>query len=1089
MRAKHNTTFGALRWLGLSGLALMTLTSCLSEAPEGIGESLPAQTTVRMDFFARPLPEIPLPNDLATRFDPSSATGRRINASMITPSKFESRVRELVDQMDGWGTMQQISIPFTGPLDIQSIVDGHRDTDYDPSNDVVYLIDIDPTSKEFGKLFPVDVGEGNYPVVLERIEYWKNDPRNWTLALLVEEGNEDRDGDGEMDLGGDLNGNNIIDSPEEFPEDTDADGVLDGGNYLPGATPALDDLAARADALMTFYERETNTLLMRPVAPLRERTTYAVVVTRRLLDADGRPVGSPYPWPHHSAQTMALHKLPEVLPEGTTMSDVAFAFTFTTQSIESSWIAVRDGLYGHGIQKHLGEEYPADLEQLLEVRVDEKFFSDVANPYVMYTENWFDTYKLLVAQVVGQDLNSLEGKLLLDSQKYVDYAVIGSYVSPQLFPREDPAAPGKWIGYNDQKWPEDLDRVKAEARPESVFFWLFMPRKEISARKDGGHVPVVFLGHGYTGARWDTVTLAGHFAKFGIATIGIDNVSHGIGLSEEELEQIYPIMDVFGMRQLMEAILTDRATDQNADGVKDSGADFWSTYLFHTRDVVRQSALDYMQLIRIVKSFDGVRTWDLDVNRDGKPDLAGDFDGDGVVDIGVDSIITMTGGSLGGMMSTYTGSLEPHIDAIAPIAGGGVLTTLGARSQQGGVREAFILRVMCPLYTGTWNKDTGMSVIETIIPDLNDTAEKTIAEVGGLVPGDTVILENLDNGERECANVAPDGTWRVGIKSDMGHRHRLIFYEGPVLAGDPECSLREGASGIEKLIIDTFEAEVTFQGETFEKGKPLVALAEGFGLRRGTPAMRRLFGLGQLIADSADMAVVATHLMDEPLTYPGTGEQTGTHAMIVTTGGDMNVPVDGGMAMARAAGVLEFLKPDDRYGVPLNQVLLNTYQAEAAHTIGRYFDSAGNPVHIDVENFSQGTDPWGADIPRLDPPLHNWYEDKLCDAQGCGVSGAIFPFPQPQGQHGFAFPGGLLDKGRSMCRQACVPDPTVVDPPADPCGCETLQGFDIGSFMFNVLGRYLASGGRVWDIDMCNSRNDCPDIPAPPEFRDKATLR
>ena len=47
----------------------------------------------------------------------------------------------------------------------------------------------------------------------------------------------------------------------------------------------LYDLAARADALMTFYESETNTLIARPVEPLRERTTYAVVVTRRLLDS------------------------------------------------------------------------------------------------------------------------------------------------------------------------------------------------------------------------------------------------------------------------------------------------------------------------------------------------------------------------------------------------------------------------------------------------------------------------------------------------------------------------------------------------------------------------------------------------------------------------------------------------------------------------------------------------------------------------------------------------------------------------------------------------------------------------------------
>ena len=32
---------------------------------------------------------------------------------------------------------------------------------------------------------------------------------------------------------------------------------------------------------MTWYERETNTLIIRPVVPLREETRYAVVLTER----------------------------------------------------------------------------------------------------------------------------------------------------------------------------------------------------------------------------------------------------------------------------------------------------------------------------------------------------------------------------------------------------------------------------------------------------------------------------------------------------------------------------------------------------------------------------------------------------------------------------------------------------------------------------------------------------------------------------------------------------------------------------------------------------------------------------------------
>ena len=81
-------------------LALVVGTvGCLSEPPQGIAPSQPASTTVKMDFYHRPLPELPLPNDVATRFDPTSATQLRVNASMVAPTHFEMRVRELIDQI------------------------------------------------------------------------------------------------------------------------------------------------------------------------------------------------------------------------------------------------------------------------------------------------------------------------------------------------------------------------------------------------------------------------------------------------------------------------------------------------------------------------------------------------------------------------------------------------------------------------------------------------------------------------------------------------------------------------------------------------------------------------------------------------------------------------------------------------------------------------------------------------------------------------------------------------------------------------------------------------------------------------------
>ena len=72
---------------------------CFSSEPEAIQNTESATTTVKMDFYARPLPEIPLPNDLATRYDSTSPTKRRINASLIAPARFESDVRKQIDEI------------------------------------------------------------------------------------------------------------------------------------------------------------------------------------------------------------------------------------------------------------------------------------------------------------------------------------------------------------------------------------------------------------------------------------------------------------------------------------------------------------------------------------------------------------------------------------------------------------------------------------------------------------------------------------------------------------------------------------------------------------------------------------------------------------------------------------------------------------------------------------------------------------------------------------------------------------------------------------------------------------------------------
>ena len=1103
-------------------LALIALSATACQAPEGLMRSAPAAVTVKFDFDHRPLPEIPLPNDIATRPDPDSATGLRVNASMIAPTAMEERVRRLIDSLDGWGAYQPISIPFTGPIDPASVLAGHRDPDYRLDNDVVYLINVDRDSDEFGKVHPLDIGNGNYPVVLEdRDRYGINDPNADSISLVFNERNEDLNGNGEIDPGEvdadqdgevdpeeDLNGNGYLDPPE----DLDADGYLDAPNYLPASvlssmgkdpSPASDDLAGRADALMTFFDKQTNTLIVSPMEPLRGRTTYAVVVTRRLLDEGGRPVGSPFRYINHTDQTEDLEALPEVLASLPYLSleDVAFAWPYTVQSIDEPWVAVRQGLYGVGPQAHLAEEFPAEIAGFLPLKDPERNPSFAGrNVYTMYHEDWVLALNLIVTNLLGGDAESEQVRAQLESHAYIDYHVMGWYESPQLWERFERDAEGNVVKderglpvqrpLDEQSWPQDLDRVAAPARAEKVYFWLTIPRKEVSVRGEGKPAPVLLLGHGYGSNRvGETIGFAGFLAQFGIATLVVDNVSHGLGLDPSQEQQARLLLTGQGLGPLADAVAKGRAYDIDGDGVVDSGADFWTAYLFHTRDMMRQSALDYMQLIRILRSFDGSRRWNFDLDGDGQPELAGDFDGDGVLDVSAESPIYAMGGSLGGIMSTILGGVEPAVDAIVPIAGGGRLTDVGIRSKQGGVPEAVLLRTMGPMYMVTIQPD-GVAELAVHATFGNGLEKLTFGTVGGVLPGDTVVAADLDNGEVACAYVLPAdpsdtealGRARVPLATNEGDRLELRFYRGPSLIPDEDaCILVPGAEPYR--VVNESQLAINYGGKDIPAGE-LRAVTEGLGLRRTHPELRRFMSIGQMVLDPADPGVHARN-MRGGLTYPELGEEVKTRALIVTSVGDMNVPANTGLTVARAAGFVNYRDPDLRYagtpyeGLPANEILLRTYTAEAVNTLKRFTfsDDLNTGVHMDVENFSQGEDLWGDRVPRLDPPLRLV---RSYDELDGGWSGAVFTYALPEGQHGFALPGDQTDQKVAECAE---------NQPKDECLAQW-KGvvYDVGWYMMHTIGAFVTEPTQSPLGDKCNTRDQCGNIPEPPPARSQADL-
>jgi hypothetical protein len=255
------------------------------------------------DVSHQPLPEIPLPNDQATRLDPTSPTGRRLNISTTAKTRYESRTRAQFNRLDGFGAYGPVTARFSKALDLGNLVARHQ-RNLDFRDDAVFLFNVDPRCSRFGEEVALDFGRGRFPVTLMshslrvpdarapkgyRLDESDNrlfayDPEGESSSVMFNQWNEDLDGDGQLGPG----------------EDRDGDGVLDVANFvdptacdaLAFGTPAHDRCIA--DHLMSWYERETNTLIARPVWPLEERCTYAVVFTNRLVGADALPVESPF---------------------------------------------------------------------------------------------------------------------------------------------------------------------------------------------------------------------------------------------------------------------------------------------------------------------------------------------------------------------------------------------------------------------------------------------------------------------------------------------------------------------------------------------------------------------------------------------------------------------------------------------------------------------------------------------------------------------------------------------------------------------------------------------------------------------------
>ncbi len=1022
---------------------------------------------IAWDLEAEPLPDIPFPNDVATRPDAGSPTGRRLNASRRAPTRLERTLRDKLAQLDGFGTSSPLWVKLEARLDLARIAERQRaDAAFD--DDVVLLLDVTPGSPEYGEARVLDFGNGNFPVLLDRsIDLFDDDARSASSTLVFETYDEDVDADGHFDVFEDGDQDGALDPGEDqdgdgkldASEDSDEDGVFDRPNTW---GTALGD-PARNDAyedLVTFYELESETLIFRPVVPLLQRTTYAVVLLRDLVGVDGEPVRSPFPYVHHLQQRAALAPIFSgglLERYGKQPSDVAFAWTFTTQSITDTLVAIREGLWGYGPLAHLEEAIPPDVVNLAPMT-----YETGPAAYMMTPEQVVTALDLIFERIdLGFDTSRVQS--LIDTYGAVAYIAAGDYEAPDFLE-----------GGGGDGFDIDLAAGRAPQVPTRLRFLMVVPRHEYGQAP----FPVALYCHGYKTLKLEALAFAGVLAKFGIATFVIDAYHHGVPLGSELqplIDSLLGELDAEGLRPFFDAVLVDRAEDLNGDGFVDVGGDFWTTDIFHTRDIVRQTVSDYLAGLRVLRHFDGERLWAADVNGNGlADDLAGDFDGDGQVDVGGPAASYFSiGTSMGGIISTALGSIEPAVKVAAPISPGGGLADVGLRTVLGDVRTAALLPILGPMLVAEpIAGDPRLVNLYLIFNDVFARRRQPVARVGRfengelrdeLRPGDRVRFENLVNGEVDEVVVRPDRHFRAQLAADVGDALRITVLR-------PDGSVVMEADRLE------FDAD-GLGGVDVKKGEPLTALGEGLGLRRNTPGLRRMMSIAQAALDPGDPVNYA-RLYSTPEPVRPEGARPVNVAFYVTMG-DNIVPVSSGIAVGRASGIIGHREPDPRFGVSQNELLIRHHVVEAVED-RHYFEADAchydpRAVNFDIDDLSDGRHP--DDLPRLGKVALTPACEADPTAEGCGT---CVPLPAlratvagPNGISAVRFPA----LGARGTHAIDIPNP----------GLE----FDPSMFVINQIGLFFRTGGTQLNDHPCLAKSDCrpcagepgcPDIPPPTTF-------
>lgn len=831
------------RLLVIPALAL-GLSACIDggEDPGALGMAVepgPHGPAIMFNPLIQPIPDVPFPNDLSLRITDETASGVGWNVALDQASDHRSHLRERVNQLDGFGPYAPITVSFEGPIDLSTVTD-----------DSVILINIEPGHPREGERVPLDLGKGFFPITADIDELYGQDPNVGLGDFLFGEDNTGEDG-----------------------------------------------------TRVTYYEHATNTLIIRPIVPLAQKARHAVLLTRDIqgeaTDGTFGSIRAPFDFKAHAAQTPLVRAAAQSadLP----LHKLAYGWTYTTADMLGPLLTMRDGLYGEGPLKWLGDVARPGLLRVHHSGVSHDA-EDTDTP-----DDPTDTPYILQAEFFARLLNlvglfSDEVQFDLDI-KALDYVVFGSIETPNLRGNTDRII--------------DIDPVSGagEAEPQVVPLMITVPKQTDRYKAP---FPVLFYFHGTGSTRMEALVMAEAMAKQGWATMSFDAVGHGplvpniVTLINENIEEIGPLLASFpriignllvpdrveefaayavtnpdgtpnpegindfaraldGIGLWAEIAVFGRNEDIDGDGELATAESFFSADPFRQCSSFWQDTVDLMQIVKQVRGFDPnnmpaaiANPRDLDDSVYMPNLLAGDFNADGVLDLGgPDVAMGVAGTSLGGFHSVIAAAVEPEITTASPIVAGGGFTDLMLRSSLREIVTRIMMEVFGVLVIGCPDVEN-----QTLYLSLNSDSRRCgrleegnpFATLALPAPGTPIRLKNLRNGLVVEGEINANGGLSIAVESD----------KGDVL-------------------------EITIGEQTFEVAAPI----DGSGYTRNTPDFRRVLAVQQHVFDRCDpINFIRAATLDPPRDFPT------TNVLMINAIGDDTVPFSTNVNLALAGGLL-----------------------------------------------------------------------------------------------------------------------------------------------------------------------------------------